>query len=67
MVTKTSRTDFKLKSCQVGPSGELICDDGEILDLVDTLKKVFGIGCFDLSANTVKKDEVDIGDLDDDE
>lgn len=63
MVTQTTRTDLKLKNCKIDAEGDFLNEDNEVLDLKEMLKAVFGVGTFDLSANTVKKDEIDLGDL----
>lgn len=67
MVTKTTRTDYKLKNCKINADGFLLDEFDQKVDIIKMLRLIFGVGNFDLSANTSKKEDVDVNPDDFDE
>lgn len=63
MITKTVRTDYKLKNCTANGSGQVVDEHGEVVELGYMLGLIFGACSFDLSASSSKKDELDEEDL----
>lgn len=67
-VKETIKRDGKLKGCHI-VDGKFVDSDGEVINLVDVLYKIYGATPFDLSVTTKTEavidvdEEVDIDDL----
>lgn len=62
MITKTSKIDLKLKDVCFS-DGHLVDENGEIINLLDNLKAVFGSEVFTLTATVSTKEEYTIEDF----
>lgn len=60
MVIKTIRTDYKLKNCKISADGLLLDENDQKVDIITMLRLIFGVENFDLSANTSKKEDVEV-------
>ena len=73
-VKKTTKYDGKLKSIRV-IDGNIVDENGEVIDLISALSRAYGENMFDLSTTSKEEeiidiepdDEVDIDDLSPDE
>lgn len=69
-VKKTTKYDGKLKSIRV-IDGNIVDENGEVIDLISALSRAYGENMFDLSTTSKEEeiidiepdDEVDINDL----
>ena len=59
-IVKTIKTDYKLKDVCFD-NGNLIDEDGEVIDLIKALAAIFGDEPFDISASSTDKVNYDLG------
>ena len=58
-IKKTTKYDGKLKGVHI-VDGNIIDAEGEIIDLVSVLSKVYGEGFFDLSTTAKEEEIIDV-------
>ena len=58
-VKETVKRDGKLKGCHI-VDGNFIDSDGEVIDIVDVLARVYGETPFDLSVTTKTEETIEI-------
>lgn len=61
-VKKTVKYDGKLKGIRI-VDNNIVDADGEIIDLVSALSKVYGEGFFDLSTTAKEEEFIDVEDI----
>lgn len=64
-VKETVKRDGKLKGCHI-VDGKFIDSEGEVIDIVDVLAKVYGDKPFDLSVTTKTEETIEIETEDED-
>lgn len=63
MIVLTKKLDFKMKNLKF-INGHVYNDDGEYVDLMADLEKVFGGDVFDISVTNSVKSELSVDDFD---
>lgn len=58
-VKETVKRDGKLKGCHI-VDGRFVDSEGEVIDIVDVLSKVYGDKPFDLSVTTKTEEAIEI-------
>lgn len=58
-VKKTTKYDGKLKSIRV-IDGNIVDENGEVIDLISALSKAYGENMFDLSTTSKEEEIIDI-------
>ena len=58
-IIKTTKTDYKLKNVCFD-NGNLISEEGEVIELIKVLELIFGEEPFDISASNTDKVNYDI-------
>ena len=65
-IKKTTKYDGKLKGCSIF-NGKLVDNEGEIIDLIDVLEKVYGDRPFDLSTTCKTEEIIEVEEFEEDE
>lgn len=63
-IKKTTKCDGKLKGVHI-VNGNIVDVDGEVIDLVSVLSKVYGENFFDLSTTAKEEEIIDVDEADD--
>lgn len=58
-VKETIKRDGKLKGCHI-VNGNLVDSDGEVIDIITVLSKIYEDKFFDLSVTTKSEESIDI-------
>ena len=63
MIRKEKKLTYKIKNASFAGNGQLLDEDGEIINLVHDLEKVFGAELFDITVNSASKEDLEIEDF----